>query len=69
MPLRCACPTAAQAAAGARFLVTYLVDVSDELAAVAARFGVDSATVAEANQLQPPFTIFPYTTLLIPVSA
>ncbi|CAD6256704.1 unnamed protein product [Miscanthus lutarioriparius] len=51
------------------FLVTYLVDVSDELAAVAARFGVDAATVAEANQLQPPFTIFPYTTLLIPVAA
>ncbi|CAD6253530.1 unnamed protein product [Miscanthus lutarioriparius] len=69
VPLRCACPTAAQAAAGARFLVSYLVDVSDELAAVAARFGVDAQTVAEANQLQPPFTIFPYTTLLIPVSA
>ena len=70
VPLRCACPTAAQAAAGARFLVTYLVDVSDELAAVAARFGVDDAqTVADANQLQPPFTIFPYTTLLIPVAA
>lgn len=69
VPLRCACPSAAQAAAGARYLVSYLVDVFDDLTTVAARFGVDMGTVAAANQFQPSFTIDPYTTLLIPVSA
>ncbi|KAK8447837.1 hypothetical protein SEVIR_8G164300v4 [Setaria viridis] len=69
VPLRCACPTAAQAAAGARFLVSYLVVLFDDVTAVAARFGVDAETIIAANQLQPPYTIIPSTTLLIPVSA
>jgi serine/threonine protein kinase len=68
VPLRCACPTAAQAAAGARFLVSYVVALFDDVTAVAARFGVDAQTVIAANQLQPPYTINPNTTLLIPVS-
>ncbi|XP_062198215.1 lysM domain receptor-like kinase 4 [Phragmites australis] len=69
VPLRCACPSAAQAAAGARFLVSYLVEEFDDLSAVAARFGVDTQTVAVANELQAPYTIYPYTTLLIPVKS
>ncbi|TVU24844.1 hypothetical protein EJB05_27304, partial [Eragrostis curvula] len=46
VPLRCACPSAAQAAAGARFLVSYLVGEFDDLSSVAARFGVDFEAVA-----------------------
>ncbi|XP_062181893.1 lysM domain receptor-like kinase 4 [Phragmites australis] len=69
VPLRCACPSAAQAAAGVRFLVSYLVGEFDDLSAVAARFGVDAENVAAANELQTPYTIFPYTTLLIPVKS
>ncbi|RLM68969.1 lysM domain receptor-like kinase 4 [Panicum miliaceum] len=69
VPLRCACPSAAQAAAGERFLLSYLVAVFDDVSAVAARFGVDVETIVDANRLQPPYTIFPYTTLLVPVSA
>ncbi|KAJ1275878.1 hypothetical protein BS78_05G169600 [Paspalum vaginatum] len=69
VPLRCACPSAAQAAAGARFLVSYLVDFGDDVGAVAARFGVHAQAIVDANELQSPFTIYPFTTLLVPVSA
>ncbi|KQJ88204.1 lysM domain receptor-like kinase 4 [Brachypodium distachyon] len=69
VPLRCACPSAAQAAAGTRFLVSYLVDEFDEVRAVAARFGVDAAGIAAANGLKSDGTIFPFTTLLIPVKS
>jgi serine/threonine protein kinase len=70
VPLRCACPSAAQALAGVRFLVSYLVGVSDEVSSVAARFGVAQEAVEAANELKtPPFTVFPNTTLLIPVTA
>ncbi|RLM58837.1 lysM domain receptor-like kinase 4 [Panicum miliaceum] len=69
VPLRCACPSAAQAAAGARFLVSYLVVEFDDVSAVAARFGVDVETIKDANRLEPPYTILPNTTLLVPVSA
>ncbi|XP_047051218.1 lysM domain receptor-like kinase 4 [Lolium rigidum] len=69
VPLRCACPSASQAAAGVRFLVSYLVDELDEVDAVAARFGVDAGNILEANQLKSNATIYPYTTLLIPVKS
>ncbi|CAL4987461.1 unnamed protein product [Urochloa decumbens] len=70
VPLRCACPSAAQAAKGDRFLVTYLVGWLDDVSAVAARFGVDAGDVIAANELQPPsYTIYPFTTLLVPVKA
>ncbi|CAN6381502.1 unnamed protein product [Urochloa humidicola] len=69
VPLRCACPSAAQAAAGDRFLVTYLVGWFDDASALAARFGVAAGDVVDANELQPPYTIYPFTTLLIPVKA
>ncbi|CAN6170009.1 unnamed protein product [Urochloa humidicola] len=69
VPLRYACPTAAQAAAGNRFLVTYLVDWFDDVSAVATRFGVAAADIVAANELESPYTIYPFTTLLIPVKA
>ncbi|XP_006663527.2 lysM domain receptor-like kinase 4 [Oryza brachyantha] len=68
VPLRCACPSAAQAAAGVRYLVTYLVDEFDELATIAARFGVDAGSISAANEMTGD-TIYPFTTLLIPVKS
>uniref|UniRef100_A0ACD5VB38 Uncharacterized protein n=1 Tax=Avena sativa TaxID=4498 RepID=A0ACD5VB38_AVESA len=69
VPLRCACPTASQAAAGVRFLVSYLVDEFDAVDAVATRFGVDAGSIVAANQLKSDSTIYPNTTLLIPVKS
>uniref|UniRef100_A0A0E0MGC0 Protein kinase domain-containing protein n=1 Tax=Oryza punctata TaxID=4537 RepID=A0A0E0MGC0_ORYPU len=69
VPLRCACPSAAQAAAGVRYLVTYLVDEFDEVGAIAARFGVDAGSISAANEMASTDTIYPFTTLLIPVKS
>lgn len=69
VPLRCACPSAAQAAAGVRYLVTYLVDEFDEVGAIAARFGVDAGSVSAANEMAITDTIYPFTTLLVPVKS
>uniref|UniRef100_A0A0D9XT68 Protein kinase domain-containing protein n=1 Tax=Leersia perrieri TaxID=77586 RepID=A0A0D9XT68_9ORYZ len=69
VPLRCACPSPAQAAAGVRYLVTYLVDEFDEVNAVAARFGVDPASLAAANGLDGEMVIYPFTTLLLPMKS
>ncbi|KAG8090670.1 hypothetical protein GUJ93_ZPchr0011g28366 [Zizania palustris] len=68
VPLRCACPSVAQRAAGVRYLVTYLVDKFDELGALAARFGVDVENISAANEMTSN-TIYPLTTLLIPVKS
>jgi hypothetical protein len=69
VPLRCACPSASQTAAGVRFLVSYLVDEFDSVDAMAARFGVDAGSIVAANQLRSDTTIYPYTTLPIPVKS
>ncbi|KAF0895741.1 hypothetical protein E2562_014350 [Oryza meyeriana var. granulata] len=68
VPLRCACPSAAQGSAGVRYLVTYLVDEFDELGAIASRFGVDAGSISAANEMTSD-TIYPFTTLLIPVKS
>ncbi|KAL5204042.1 hypothetical protein ABZP36_008913 [Zizania latifolia] len=68
VPLRCACPSVAQRAAGVRYLVTYLVDEFDELGALAARFGVNVENISAANEMTGD-TIYPFTTLLIPVKS
>lgn len=49
--------------------MSYLVDELDTVDAVAARFGVDAGSILEANQLKSNATIYPYTTLLIPVKS
>lgn len=67
VPLRCACPSPAQAAAGVRYLVSYLVMWGDDVSSVAARFRVDARAVLDANSLATDAIIFPFTTLLIPL--
>ncbi|CAN6207211.1 unnamed protein product [Urochloa humidicola] len=49
VPLRCSCPSAQQAAAGVRFLVTYIAGDDDDEHAVARRFRVDLQAVRDAN--------------------
>ncbi|TVU32896.1 hypothetical protein EJB05_24661, partial [Eragrostis curvula] len=67
VPLRCACPSPAQAAAGVRHLVSYLVTWGDTVSAIAARFRVDAQAVLDANSLASADIIYPFTTLLIPL--
>ncbi|CAN6243400.1 unnamed protein product [Urochloa humidicola] len=69
VPLRCACPSPAQAAAGVRHLVSYLIMWGDDVTSIAARFRVAAKDVLEANSLDADQIIFPFTTLLIPLKA
>ncbi|XP_044361927.1 protein LYK5-like [Triticum aestivum] len=67
VPLRCACPSAAQAAAGVRYLVTYVLDWDDYALTVAQRFGADYQALLHANSIDEDTTVYPFTTMLVPL--
>ncbi|KAH6776468.1 hypothetical protein C2S52_014029 [Perilla frutescens var. hirtella] len=68
VPLRCACPTAKQAAVGTNFLLTYSVGHDDTLSAVSKRFNISIMTICEANNFTDEYAdIQPFTTILIPL--
>ncbi|XP_020235438.1 lysM domain receptor-like kinase 4 [Cajanus cajan] len=67
-PLRCACPTWNQTRSGTKYLLTYSVNLGDDISSIATRFNVAAGSVVDANgfstQTQ---VIFPLTTVLIPL--
>eukprot|EP00253_Pinus_taeda_P005887 PITA_05887 len=67
-PLRCACPTAKQVAKGVKHLLSYIADPDDDDDIITAKFNIVHADFISANNLESinP-TIYPYTTLLIPL--
>uniref|UniRef100_J3MG00 Protein kinase domain-containing protein n=1 Tax=Oryza brachyantha TaxID=4533 RepID=J3MG00_ORYBR len=67
VPLRCACPSPAQAAAGVKYLATYLLGWDDDSSTVADRFGADYQAVLYANNLTDDSTVYPFTTMLVPL--
>lgn len=69
IPLRCACPTTSQRRNGVKYLLSYLVDSNDTVFAIGQQFGVNYTSILEANGLsQTVANIYPFTTLLIPLS-
>ncbi|CAL4940135.1 unnamed protein product [Urochloa decumbens] len=68
VPLRCACPSPAQAAAGVRYLVTYVLGWDDDSSTVAGRFRADYQAVLDANSLTDDSTVYPFTTMLVPLN-
>ncbi|KAM0010863.1 putative protein kinase RLK-Pelle-LysM family [Helianthus debilis subsp. tardiflorus] len=70
VPLRCACPTEKQAAAGVRYLLSYLITWGESVSAISDIFGIDTALTLEANELsETDDMIYPFTTLLVPLSS
>ncbi|MED6182910.1 hypothetical protein PIB30_033134 [Stylosanthes scabra] len=67
VPLRCACPTWNQARNGIKYLMTYSVNWGDTISTIAARFNATIQNLLEANGISMETTIFPFTTLLIPL--
>ncbi|KAH7566964.1 hypothetical protein JRO89_XS07G0001300 [Xanthoceras sorbifolium] len=67
VPLRCACPTPNQTASGVRYLLSYMVTSGDTIAYIADLFRADVQTVLAANQLSQSDTIYPFTTVLVPL--
>uniref|UniRef100_A0A1J3E0F5 Protein LYK5 n=1 Tax=Noccaea caerulescens TaxID=107243 RepID=A0A1J3E0F5_NOCCA len=66
VPLRCACPTEKQTAAGFKYLLTYLVARGDSISVIADMFRSTSAAVTDANELKST-DIFYFTPLLVPL--
>jgi hypothetical protein len=69
VPLRCACPTPNQTAAGVKYLLTYLVTWKDDISKIAQLFGVDKQSVLDANELTEESVIFPFTPILVPLKS
>lgn len=67
VPLRCACPTQNQTAAGFRYLLTYLVKQGDSVSAIAEMFRSSTAAVSSGNELASDDYIFFFTPLLVPL--
>ena len=69
VPLRCACPTEHQAENGTKYLLTYSVSWEDNFPTIGERFNVSAKSIADANGLisEENPTIFPFTTILIPL--
>ncbi|KAM3289548.1 protein LYK5-like [Capsicum chacoense] len=68
VPLRCACPTGKQAEKGSKYLMTYSIDVGDDILKVSKRFNVSVRNIVEANRfLSENSVLYPFTTILIPL--
>ncbi|CAK9183433.1 unnamed protein product [Ilex paraguariensis] len=60
IPLRCACPTSNQTAAGIKYLLTYLVVWTNSVELIGQAFGgVDVQSINDANELTSKDLIFP----------
>ncbi|KAL5557220.1 hypothetical protein UlMin_039456 [Ulmus minor] len=67
VPLRCACPTKNQSGSGVNYLMSYLMAPGEFVFSLSERFGVDANWILEANDLSLQSTVYPYTTLLVPL--
>eukprot|EP01018_Ginkgo_biloba_P020205 Gb_20450 [translate_table: standard] len=65
-PIRCQCPTQSQLRSGINKLITYVVQKGDTMLDISKKFGAKLQDLESQNGNPP--TIFPNTTLLIPVS-
>nr|GEV41268.1 protein LYK5 [Tanacetum cinerariifolium] len=69
VPIRCACPSANQTAHLAKYMLTYLVTYGDSIDYMSELFGVDVQNILDANELSLDQVIFPFTPILIPLTA
>ncbi|WOG93172.1 hypothetical protein DCAR_0312453 [Daucus carota subsp. sativus] len=67
VPLRCACPTQSQSDGGVKYLLSYLVTFGQTVDIISRGFGVETSRILEANGLSEGDTVYPFTTLLIPL--
>ncbi|XVE59075.1 hypothetical protein DITRI_Ditri05aG0015800 [Diplodiscus trichospermus] len=69
VPLRCACPENSNIADRVKYLVTYPVLEGDGTTPISEKFGISSEDLLAANHLEPKATIFPDTTILVPLKS
>ncbi|KAF8022873.1 hypothetical protein BT93_F0402 [Corymbia citriodora subsp. variegata] len=70
VPLRCACPTRNQSVNGVRYLLTYSINWNDTITGIGERFNASADAVLTENGFSGANpTIFPFTTILVPLVA
>ncbi|KDP29525.1 hypothetical protein JCGZ_19238 [Jatropha curcas] len=69
VPIRCACPSSNQTANGVIALLMYMVRDGDSVASIGKIFGVDEASILEANVLSKNSPIYPFTPILVPLKS
>ncbi|ESQ51955.1 hypothetical protein EUTSA_v10016366mg [Eutrema salsugineum] len=67
VPLRCACPTVNQTAAGFNYLLTYLVSQGDSVSTIADMFRSTTDAVLDGNELKSSDLIYFFTPLSVPL--
>ncbi|XWS71842.1 hypothetical protein CRYUN_Cryun03dG0172300 [Craigia yunnanensis] len=69
VPLRCACPDNFTSANRVKYLVTYPLREGDGTTPLSEKFGISPEDLLAANHLEPKSTIFPETTVLVPLKS
>lgn len=67
VPLKCACPDQDNGDGGLKYLVTYPFVEWDDTKKVSEKFNVSVETILEINHLDPIPTVYPNTTILVPL--
>ncbi|KAF9675193.1 hypothetical protein SADUNF_Sadunf09G0006700 [Salix dunnii] len=67
VPLKCACPDNFSIGSGVKYLVTYPLVEGDEPSILSEKFSISPVDLWVANSFQPWPTIYPNTTILIPL--
>ncbi|XP_009624778.1 protein LYK5-like [Nicotiana tabacum] len=68
VPLRCACPTKDQTRNGVKYLLTHLVTWGENISTISAQFSISSQSTAYANGFSENSVLYPFTTILIPLT-
>ncbi|KAL4281888.1 hypothetical protein GQ457_03G043730 [Hibiscus cannabinus] len=69
VPLRCACPDNSTGVNEVKYLVTYPILEGDEINPLSMKFSISPQDLLAANHLEPKSTVFPNTTVLIPLKS
>ncbi|KAM0999820.1 hypothetical protein PS1_006477 [Malus domestica] len=69
VPLRCACPDKLASSSGVKYLVTYPLIEGDRPVILSQKFGISPEDFLSVNHLANDETVFPNTTVLVPLRA
>lgn len=69
VPLKCSCPENSTISKGIKYLVTYPIIERDETISLSKKFDISAEELWAMNHLEPLPTVFPETTVLVPLRA
>ncbi|KAL2471071.1 LysM domain receptor-like kinase 4 [Abeliophyllum distichum] len=69
VPLKCACPDKISRNSGVKYFVTYPFIEGDDIKKLSLKFNISVEEIWETNNLDPTTTVYPNTTVLVPLKA